>query len=177
MESELQGFKKDRTPYLVFSCTKCSNFSYVKITQKTKKCLRCGRIHQVRNLISNGDIVQGMTSAVNKVIEKQNKLALNEMGHLPEFKSDNEFKVAISQGSRYPEKLNKKDNTSSSKFKLMLEDISRNYQEFPIYVLEVMAENYSIPMAEISRLTVKFQREGCLKPIKGKDRYYRFVKG
>ena len=66
-------WKRDKKPYLVFKCKKCHQYSYVKINQKTKKCLRCGRTHQVRLIIPTGEIVYGITAALELVKEKQSK--------------------------------------------------------------------------------------------------------
>ena len=82
------AFKKDETPYLVFTCKKCRQYSYVKTTQETKKCLRCGRTHQVKDILNLGEIVYGMTAAVETVKQKQNELAI------PEFRSEGDFVVA-----------------------------------------------------------------------------------
>ncbi|MHA2220106.1 MAG: DUF1922 domain-containing protein, partial [Candidatus Hodarchaeales archaeon] len=50
-------FKKDETPYLIFACYKCKQFLYAKTTQKTRKCLRCGRMHKIEKIIDSGEIV------------------------------------------------------------------------------------------------------------------------
>ena len=81
------AFKKDESPYLVFTCKKCRQYSYVKTTQKTKKCLRCGRTHQVKDILSLGEIIYGMTAAVEVVKQKQTELAI------PEFRSEGDFVV------------------------------------------------------------------------------------
>ena len=83
------AIKKDETPYLIFACKKCKEYSYVKTTQKTKKCLRCGRTHQVQRILNDGEVVCGMTEAVNSVKRKQNELAI------PEFRSGSDFVVSI----------------------------------------------------------------------------------
>ncbi|MCK4859155.1 MAG: hypothetical protein KAS87_01200, partial [Candidatus Omnitrophica bacterium] len=97
------AFKKDETPYLVFVCKKCRQYSYVKTVQKTKKCLRCGRTHQVKDILNLGEIVSGMTEAVNTVKRKQTELAI------PEFRSEGDFVVATNKFStRTPIKKSKR---------------------------------------------------------------------
>ena len=89
-----KGWTRDKTPYLVFCCKKCHQYSYVKISQKTKKCLRCGSVHQVSSIMSNGDIVKGMTNALELVKKKQGEFKRN-----PQFEVDDSFKINIEQES------------------------------------------------------------------------------
>ena len=85
------GLAKDESNYIVFSCTKCHQYSYVKTTQKTKKCLRCNRTHQVQTLLGSGEIVKGMTAAVERVKVLQNELAEKELGRSPGLVSSKGF--------------------------------------------------------------------------------------
>ena len=78
------GFKKDENPYIVFPCSKCKQYMYVKTTQKTKRCLRCGRYHKVVTILSTGEIAKGMTNAVNMVKQKQREFSRKEVGEIPE---------------------------------------------------------------------------------------------
>ena len=93
------AWKKDETPYLVFSCTKCNGFTYVKNTQKKKKCPRCGRVHVVSNISNRGEIINGISAAVDRVKEKQHELAIKELGSSPEFRSLNDFKITLTAKS------------------------------------------------------------------------------
>ena len=68
------AWKKDETPYIVFSCSKCKQFTYTKTTQKLKKCVRCGRTHIVANIEEQGEIVYGISKAVELVKIKQNEM-------------------------------------------------------------------------------------------------------
>ena len=151
-----QLWKRDQTSYLVFSCKKCHQFSYVKLTQKSKKCLRCGYRHQVRSLIPNGEIVLGITNALELVKKMQESLK----GH-PQFEVANSFKIAVNRRSklRNPKKFNKdrKDTliekrSHSIRFKEMLLELGASYKSFPRYLIELMADDYSIPKEEIPRL-------------------------
>ncbi len=89
---EEAGFKKDETPYIIFPCSKCKQYMYVKTTQKTKRCLRCGRSHKVVSINDSGEIVEGITEAVNTVKQKQAEFAIKENGNIPEFRAIGDFK-------------------------------------------------------------------------------------
>ncbi len=62
--------QKPPTEYIVFQCTKCDQYTYAKVKQKSKKCPRCGRNHVVANL--EGVIVEGITNAM-KLVKKHSK--------------------------------------------------------------------------------------------------------
>ena len=168
------AFKKDETPYLIFACRKCQQFGYVKTTQKTKKCLRCGRTHQVSSL-SDGEIVYGMTAAVDKVKKKQTKLAV------PEFRTDNDFLVATNSIERPKHRVNALRNSDQEidykvKFNKMLMELSKLYGKFPKYLLEIMAENYGIPHSELCVLIDEFKKNEILIVVKESDFYFKVVK-
>ncbi|KKL22125.1 hypothetical protein LCGC14_2438580 [marine sediment metagenome] len=162
------GFKKDETPYILFACSKCRQFMYVKTTQKTKKCLRCGRSHKVDSINKSSEIVKGMTEAVSMVKQKQAEFGLKESGDFPElrakgdFKSSNKIKFSTAQI-----KENLKENLDisedySADFKRMLSELSLMYKKFPFYLIEIMAEDYNIPHNEIKILFDNFLRKGIL---------------
>jgi len=175
------AFKKDETPYLVFTCKKCRQYSYVKTVQKTKKCLRCGRTHQVKDLLGSGEVVYGMTAAVNTVKQKQTELAT------PEFRSEGDFVVA---SNKYPTRtppvkkskskvLLDKDGDKNfnsdfmEQFSECLLELSKLYGKFPIYMLEIMAENYGIPAVELKMLIRSFKKQGGLTVLKIEGFYYQ----
>ena len=172
---EETAFKKDRTPYLIFACKKCQQFLYVKTTQKTKKCLRCGRSHQVKNVLNEGEIMSGMTLAVNTVKGKQNELAI------PEFRSQNDFIIdtkSIQNNSltfAYSKKENSDEPDNRLKFKTLLLNLSKLYSKFPAYMIELMAEDTGIPNQELLRLIKKFKKKGFLIPIKDELFYYKIA--
>lgn len=155
------AFKKDETPYLIFACKKCKGYSYVKTTQKTKKCLRCGRNHQVQEILKDGKVVFGLTEAVNAVKRKQNELAT------PEFRSGSDFVVATNNLARPKSSVNALRNTDQEidykqKFTEMLMELSKLYKRFPEYMLEIMAENYGIPTLELEVLIRNAKKSGML---------------
>jgi tRNA G26 N,N-dimethylase Trm1 len=168
---EQKGWEKDQNPYLIVTCLKCKQYMYVKTTQKTKKCLRCGRQHTVSKIISLGEIVKGMTKAVEMVKTRQNELAVKELGSVTEFRADYDFTVR-SRSKKIIDIGNLKDNNNfSNRFTKMLQEISGSYTTFPFYVLEIMAENFRIPLSELKILVKTFQKKGIL--IRSKDNSYR----
>ena len=156
-------FKKDETPYFVFSCTKCNQYSYVKTTQKTKKCLRCGKIHQVKGIERAAEIVIGMTLAVYRVKELQDQYARKELQTIPDFRTEGQFRFPIE------EKNNKEFITTfdkegyESQFLLMLSEISKTYKSFPRYILDIMSDNYGIPESRLPELIRKFEKMNVLR--------------
>ena len=166
------GWERDKTPYLIFECVKCRQYLYVKTTQKGKKCLRCGRHHRVSSIIDSGEIVPGMTAAVEKVKEKQNKFAERELGHRPEFRASKDFKV---EGFTPQNVRGEREEELSlaTKFKKMLSDISNTYKKFPSYVFEVVAKDYGIPFSELEILIHTFRKKGIL--IRLSDNVYKVI--
>ncbi|MHA1372915.1 MAG: DUF1922 domain-containing protein [Promethearchaeota archaeon] len=166
-------WKRDETPYLVFACYKCHQFSYVKTTQKTKKCLRCGHSHQVESLLRKAEIVNGMTSAVNRVKFLQNELGYEELKEEPDFASEGGFKIASNNEGKernvsiMPQKKGDEDEQLFDSFILMLRKLSEMYRTFPKYIIEIIAENKNIPQSEITRLIRRSLKEGYLKSHDG----------
>lgn len=156
------GWKKDDKPYLIFTCSKCEQYLYVKTTQKTKKCLRCGRQHKVSPIIDSGEIVKGMTSAVEMVKTRQNELAIKKLGSIPELRADDDFTVKNRPKKIFDIGNNNDDNDFTNKFTKMLQEVSSSYSIFPYYVLEIMAENFDIPSSELKILVKAFQKKGTL---------------
>lgn len=176
-----QKWKRDNTPYLVFSCSKCQQFSYVKLTQKTKKCLRCGRIHKVNSIKCDGEIVSGITKALKLVKKKQ-----GELNGEPHFEVDTSFSIIKEPERRLNEikkqhqieqqnknlLLSKKEENYSIRFKQMLYELANMYATFPKYLIEIMAENYSIPTHRVSEFIRMMLREGDLHYSKEKNHYF-----
>ena len=174
------AFKKDESPYLVFTCKKCRQYSYVKTTQKTKKCLRCGRTHQVKDILGFGEVVYGMTAAVEAVKQKQTELAI------PEFRSEGDFVVAtnklptrtlVKKSKTKVQSDNDKNNDKNINFEELfsehLLELSKLYGKFPIYMIEIMADNYGIPAFELNPLIKSFKKQGVLTVLKNEDFYYK----
>ena len=164
--------KKDETPYLIFKCKKCKEYSYVKTTQSTKKCLRCGRVHQVREILKSGEVVYGMTEAVNTVKKNQNELAI------PEFRSGSDFVVAtlsVTLPKSRAKAVKNEDQIINYKenFVEMLFELSKLYKRFPKYMLEIMAEDYEIPAIELKILIRNAKKSGMLIKNDDDDYYSR----
>lgn len=163
---EAEGWQKDEKPYLIFTCSKCKQYLYVKTTQKTKKCLRCRRQHKVSSIINTGEIVKGMTKAVELVKTRQNQLAIKELGNSPRLRAADDFSImrSVKKLEDFNETRRDKvdDNEYAAKFQEMMLEISGLYREFPYYVLEIMAENYAIPLSELKLLLRNSQKKGFL---------------
>ena len=155
-------WKKDETPYLIFECAKCRQYLYVKTTQKGKKCLRCGRNHTVSKILNSGEIVNGMTAAVETVKKQQDEFGKKELGHTPQFRAFGDFTVAIKKSKGITENNEESNEETTSQFKKMLKEIASTYKKFPLYIIEIMAENYGIPTSKLKRLTKSFQKKGIL---------------
>lgn len=55
----------------------------------------------------------------------------------------------------------------------MLQFLQLTYQKFPKFMIEIMADNYGIPLNEIKSLMFKFRKEGILLILK--DKGYTFM--
>ena len=55
----------------------------------------------------------------------------------------------------------------SETFLEMLQFLQLTYRKFPKFMIEIMAENYGIPLQEIKPLITKFRKEGILLILKG----------
>ena len=161
------AWKRDKTPYLVFPCMKCEQFTYVKTIQKTKRCVRCGHSHLVTEIVNRGEIVKGISSAVETVKKRQDEFALKELGTNPEFRASNDFKIQkldLKQSNIFDVDT---DDDSHIKFKELLIEISNLYREFPFYIIEIKAENYGFSDSEVKLLTRNFVKKGTLIELQG----------
>jgi len=164
-------YKKDETPYLIFSCRKCHQFSYVKTTQKTKKCLRCRRVHQVKDLLSQGEIVYGMTQALSRVKERQNEMTRKKLGKDPELRSEQDFTLECTSYSVDKQQKNKENYQNL--FQNLLLDLSKKFTRFPEYMIELMAESYGIPSSELILLINESKRKGFLIALNNEEFYFK----
>lgn len=171
-ETENSSFKKDETPYLIFPCSKCKQFHYVKTTQKTRKCLRCGRAHKVESYLDKGEIVSGMTAALELVKKKQNTI-----GAVLDFKSESDFVVAgnikpfIKRNIKPQKKLEEDEIDYYDNFLCMLDKIIEQYTIFPMYILRMMALEYGIP--DIMIVPLKNKALKLKKLVMDKDDYFK----
>lgn len=166
---EHKHWEKDTTPYLVFACTKCKQYCYVKTTQKTKKCLRCGRTHQVKNILSKGKIVKGMSVAVRQVKELQSSLGEAQFIAYAEF-SPAYREAPIIQKSKKTQQNEEKEY--QDQFLRLLNDLSAIHSQFPLYMIEVMAHDYNIPSHEITLLVRAALSNKLIVPVINKPSYF-----
>jgi len=170
MEDEM-GIIKDEKPYLIFKCKKCEQYMYVKPSQKTKKCLRCGKANKVPKLNIVAE-VKGMSAAVKKVKKLQNELSLEQLGDLPNLEGNGGFSIASSQtpiGGKSD--VSFKEDKLQSQFYSLLKELSKHHSSFPKYIIELMAKEYKIKKEDLSILIKQFIREGIL--ISLDHNYYR----
>jgi hypothetical protein len=169
---ELDRWRRDETPYLIFSCAKCKRWLYVKTTQKKKKCLSCGRYHTVQKILDKGLIVNGMSEAISIIKQKQNELALNEMSINPDLKTENSFFLFKVYKLKKKKLIANAPNIDYDRsFNELLIHLSKNYQRFPKYLIQLLAKDYEIPNSEITLLITKYTIKGILVPLKN-DYYF-----
>ena len=172
---EINRLKKDENPYIIFTCFKCHQYLYVKTSQKTKKCLRCGHNHKVKSLINLGEIQIGLTNAIEAVKKKQNELAIKELKREPDLRTINDFCLTKASEPivKSSKKLKKSENEIeySEKFRSLLVKLSKMYEKFPSYMISMLFDEYKIPISELKILTNKFRRQGFLIALK--NDYYK----
>ena len=61
----------------------------------------------------------------------------------------------------------------SETFLEMLQFLQLTYKKFPKFMIEIMAENYDIPLKEVKPLMHKFRKEGILLILR--DEGYTFT--
>jgi len=164
---EIEKWEKDETPYFLFACFKCGRVLYVKTVQKTKKCLTCNRVHQVAKLLGGTEIVYGMSKAIDEVKQRQNALAILEVGHTPDLRANSDFHVASHsiehlEPHKKPMKSNEIDIDYGEAFKALLKDLSLKFTRFPGYMILMMAPDYHIPEPEVPILLSTFTQKGYL---------------
>ncbi|TFF94895.1 MAG: DUF1922 domain-containing protein [Promethearchaeota archaeon] len=159
MEDDETGITKDEKPYLIFRCSKCEQYMYVKPTQKQKKCLRCGRTHTVAKL-DVVDEVKGMTTAVNRVKELQNTL-----GGEPNLSGSGEFSVALSNAGVNKIKNIMNESELEIQFYDLLHNLAQQYTKFPYYMIELMAQESQFDLNEVQLFLRKFIKEGVLRQL------------
>ena len=64
----------------------------------------------------------------------------------------------------------------SETFLEMLHFLQITYKKFPKFMIEVMAENYGIPLKEVKPLMLKFRKKGMLLILKNEGYTYTLNK-
>jgi len=173
-------WKKDETPYFLFTCEKCGRWLYVKTMQKNKKCLSCRKNHDVNSIKKRAEIVKGINPAARRVKELQHELAKRELGGTPDFRAENDFNINTNKsyqlGKNLKEKIGSEERQDyySDIFRDILLILSRSYDFFPKYLIEMKAEEYNIPHHEIIRLIKFYVIKDLLIPLK--NDYFRIKK-
>jgi len=171
---EENRFVKDIKPYLIYSCSnqKCAQFFYVKKEQETKKCPRCRRINTLDK--DSGELVEGITAALEKVKQRQNEFALNKLGSEPDFSAANDFsiKTNVCKIEKKKKSVGEKEDNNYFELKEILKELSDEFQSFPEYAIEMKAER--IPKKLINRYINALIREKFL--IKMPGNYFRLSK-
>lgn len=157
------GIVKDEKVYWIFKCSKCEQYMYVRPTQKRKKCLRCGKTHTVDKLDLVDD-VKGMTAAVKRVKELQNKLVKD-----PTLSGTNEFSFASAHKKSKKPILQMNESEQETQFYGLLQNLAEKYTKFPYYLIELIAQEYKIDSTEMRLFIRKFVKIGILRKL---DRNY-----
>jgi len=99
--------------------------------------------------------VNGISTAVEVVKARQNELAIQTLGDTPDLRASSDFKVArLNTSAKEVKHIETEgDDGLMEDYRKMLIKISSLYTKFPLYVIEVMADNYGIPSSEIKILT------------------------
>jgi hypothetical protein len=166
--------KKDKKPYIIFKCPNCEQYMYVKPSQKSKKCLRCEKTYSVEKIKIHFkvEIVKGMSNAVERVKDLQNQFAIKNLKEKPKLKSQNTFFTPTNINSTHIR--NKKTietmqkNTLERQFTELLEVLSEQFNEFPKYMIELMAKEYDIEQKDLEILIRTFLKNGKLEMINNK---------
>jgi hypothetical protein len=128
--------------------------------------MRCNRTHQVQTLLGSGEIVKGMTAAVERVKVLQNELAEKELGRSPGLVSSKGFSLPqkndfIQASGKHTENdhIIKGEDEYYPAFLEMLGKLKTSYDKFPRYLIDIMAESVGIPLSELPSLIRKALRK------------------
>ena len=99
----------------------------------------------------------------------QNELNLRELMNTPGIRSEKDFKASkkiLPKSTMLSEYNTRNDDNSEDNFlinfKKMLLELSKLYKEFPLYMIEITAENYGIPNKELNLFIKNFLKQGLL---------------
>lgn len=156
--------------YIVFKCSKCFQHTYAKVSQKGKKCPRCGRNHTVEQL--KGDIVEGPTEAMKRVKRFQNMKTGNK---LPEFKSSVRTMVITKAkgGGKFNENKTEFGNFLSVIYKFQLNENIDPNNGFPVYILDILLDEINFPKFKQKKMIERLKRFPKFVEVNS-DYYYLF---
>ncbi|MHA1725439.1 MAG: DUF1922 domain-containing protein [Promethearchaeota archaeon] len=166
--------KKDLSPYIIFKCPSCHNFLYFKQGKKSKTCTRCNRRFGLKPILANKImIVKGMTAAVNKVKELQNRQALKELGEAPKLHANNQYQLKRSSSLFIENKKKVRDDgdqesleTLTNQIKLELWKMFKMHGKLPVYVINMIFQHHDISNRERNKIMSKLILEKILLPQK-----------
>jgi hypothetical protein len=104
------------------------------------------------------EVVEGMSAAVRRVKELQNQYAIEILHNYPNLKVENGFSVITSLNPKYLEQSKKIDIEGSieRRFDQLLQDLSKQYIQFPKYMIELLAKDYYIEKKDLESLIRQF---------------------
>ncbi len=122
------------------------------------------------------EYVNGLSLAVNRVKEKQNNLAIKELGHPPELRGLNEYKFKPKVNSKKEKMMKKKEEIEGKKekFQKLLFELSKKYRIFPKYMIELLIDDYQIPKTKLNNLIMYDLKKKILEEIN--KNYYKYLK-
>ncbi len=101
------------------------------------------------------------------VKQRQHELALEELNGTPTFQTIDGFSIIHDEVET---KFTTTDNLTAS-FKKILIELHKTHKEFPLYMIEFMAEKHNIPKSDIELLTREFRGNKIL--IKSEDQLFK----
>ncbi|TXT65427.1 MAG: hypothetical protein BAJALOKI1v1_430018 [Promethearchaeota archaeon] len=162
MIDDQKGIQKDKKPYIIFQCAKCRQYMYVKPAQKSKKCLRCGKMHSLQAIkeCHQVDIVYGMSNALNRVKSLQNDFALKYIKAAPALQAQYQFSpIKKNNEANTVKKTAAQEKTKEEVVRILIMDLSHQYKEFPSYMLSMVAQEHNIDQKTLDGIIRHFIRE------------------
>ena len=149
--------------FIIFKCPKCKQFSYFRKQQKTKKCLRCGKVFQVSKLTNIIDEVIGHANAVKLVKELQNNISNSIQDLGPNFHATDEKILSLTNFTNIisldHEKISRNhENNLEAQFHEILADLRKQYKKFPKYLIDILVSDRGLPLKEIDAYLRKLIR-------------------
>ncbi|MHA1755367.1 MAG: DUF1922 domain-containing protein [Promethearchaeota archaeon] len=157
--------KEGKNFFSIFQCLRCKRYLFAKENQKAKKCPQCGKNNKMNNVMIE-EIVASRTEAMNTVKRKQNHIALLKFGSMPDFKAENMFYIRTlnddANGKGEIDEMILESDDDYINFLKILKEIKKDYNEFPPYVLKILAKKYGISESKLKIHENRAIREGFL---------------
>ncbi len=169
----------DQKPYRLFQCSKCFQYQYYLPTQKSKKCLRCGKLYSVSDLKPIEEVL-GMSAAVSRVKELQNQISSNP----PRFIAPSEFFIVNKAKKSEPENYSKQILNQSSvdeeehefiKALCLLRKACTRFTSFPYYITYIILHRIGLTSKKVNYVLRRAEKESKIsKFVKNNTTYFRF---